>query len=170
MTESGDWIKRTFSKDAAAGWTAVFTAVLMVFTGLLYMVSDRATDVNIATQRATANLSGPVWAKIPSPDGKSIIGWRFMVAWQNSGRTPLAMRSSKQMYISVTPIRKGASISALLPKVLHIRLFSVRALISVLRKQTFRSPNSRMLLMVSSTCSFGDGSPTMTAFRTLPDV
>jgi len=73
---------------SAAFWTAVFTGVLTLFTGLLYMVSNRANEVNVATQRATVNISGPVWAKIQSPDGKSIAGWRFLFSWGNSGRTP----------------------------------------------------------------------------------
>lgn len=88
MPEQKEWIKLIFSRDSAAGWTAVFTAVLMVFSGLLYMVSDKANEVNIATQRAIVNSMGPSWQRIPSPDGKSIIGWRFDYGWQNSGRTP----------------------------------------------------------------------------------
>jgi hypothetical protein len=104
------FIKDVFSRDAAAAWTAFFTAVLMVFTGLLYMVSCRANDVNIATQRATVNPSGPGWAKIPSPDGKSIIGWRFMFAWQNSGRTP-ANNASEQTNVSIGDVHPEKSLN-----------------------------------------------------------
>jgi hypothetical protein len=67
-------------------WTCIFTGVLMVFSGLLYIVSNKANETSVATQRAFISFSGPGFVKITN--GKKLRGVNILYAMSNSGTTP----------------------------------------------------------------------------------
>src|SRR5271157_1624789 len=74
----------------ASAWTALFTCVLMVFSGLLWKVGKEANQTSMATQRAfitSTGLSSAV-CKVPDNDGKKVAGYSFSTGWGNSGTTP----------------------------------------------------------------------------------
>jgi hypothetical protein len=73
---------------SAGSWTAVFTGVLCVFTGLLWRVSYQTTQFNAANQRAIINFIGPMVAKKMTPDGKKIDKWQVNFGWVNNGKNP----------------------------------------------------------------------------------
>jgi hypothetical protein len=98
----------------AGMWTALSTVVMCVFSGLLWHISSPTDDVNRATQRATLNPSGPVWQRVNSPDGKSLLGFKIYYAWTNSGNTP-AMNGLSQfnVFLGDTRPEKGLDFSGL---------------------------------------------------------
>lgn len=83
---SDEWWKRVFGSSAV--WTAIFTAVLCVFTGILAWISFQDNRLNQANQRAMLNFNGPGLQKKMSPDGKKIASWQVYYGWTNSGRDP----------------------------------------------------------------------------------
>jgi hypothetical protein len=84
----------------AGAWTAVFTGVLMIFSGLLLKVSNKANETSIATQRAFVNFSGPGFTKIIN--GKKQKGINVFYAMSNSGTTP-ARTGVSEWNISLGP-------------------------------------------------------------------
>lgn len=75
-----------FFRGRAGTWTAIFTLVLTIFSGLLWRVSDKANETSIVTKRAFINFSGPVFAK--DTDGVKLKGINVFYLMQNSGETP----------------------------------------------------------------------------------
>lgn len=80
------WDKYVSGKSAA--WTAIFTGVLVVFTGILALVAFRANQNFVITQRAFVNFNNITGTKVLTADGKNIKGINFLVSWTNSGTTP----------------------------------------------------------------------------------
>lgn len=77
---------RMFAGKSAA-WTAVFTCVLMVFSGLLLQVSKDSNESSIAQGRAFLNvISGPQMQNVIGE--KRITGYTVHEAWINSRTTP----------------------------------------------------------------------------------
>src|SRR3989442_10894459 len=65
-TENQSMFKKFLNKfffGKAGAWTAIFTFIVSVFSGLLWRVSDKANETSIVTQRAFLNFSGPALAK-----------------------------------------------------------------------------------------------------------
>lgn len=70
----------------AGAWTAFFTFVLVVFSGLLWKVNDKANETSVASQRAFVNFGGPVIVKdIQNGRWKGV---NVYYGWTNSGTTP----------------------------------------------------------------------------------
>src|SRR6266446_8927484 len=67
-------------------WSCIFTGVLMVFSGLLYRVSDKANNTSIATQRAFVTFAGPLLVK--DIQSRKLKGINVYYAMMNSGTTP----------------------------------------------------------------------------------
>jgi hypothetical protein len=80
----------TFFGLGAAGWTAVFTAVLTVFTFLLFYVAYGADKAMKRSQRATVFVGGvsPVSTKILSKDNKTWESTRVGIQFSNGAATP----------------------------------------------------------------------------------
>ena len=81
------WFWNTFFVGKAAAWTALSTVVLMVFSGLLWRVNDKANETSVATQRAFISFSGPAFAK--DTEGKKLNGIKVYYGMANSGTTPV---------------------------------------------------------------------------------
>jgi hypothetical protein len=79
----GDFPKY-FSKSGV--WTAIFTGILTIFTGLLWSVNRTANDTSIAAQRAIISWNGPFFQN--DVDGKTLKGIKADYAAANSGTTP----------------------------------------------------------------------------------
>jgi len=80
------WSNYITGKEAA--WTAIFTLVLTVFTGVLAWVGYTANKNTVVSQRAFISISGFGGNKILGHDGKTIVGVQFLTGWQNGGSTP----------------------------------------------------------------------------------
>ncbi|WP_353071484.1 hypothetical protein [Tunturiibacter gelidiferens] len=75
-------------RGKAAMWNGIFALLLVVFTCLLYRVSDQTAAANVATQRAFISFSGVGGQNISDPTGKTLVGMSLSPVWQNSGTTP----------------------------------------------------------------------------------
>jgi hypothetical protein len=75
-----------FSGKAAA-WAAFSAVVMMVFTGLLWRVNDRANETSVAAQRAFITHSG-VAGMIKVVESNQFKGVNVFFALTNSGTTP----------------------------------------------------------------------------------
>ena len=75
-----------FFVGKAAVWTAVFTLVLCIFSGLLWKVNDKANDTSISTQRAFISFGGPVLVK--DVQNRKLKGINVYYGMTNSGTTP----------------------------------------------------------------------------------
>ncbi len=91
-----------FGKSGA--WTAIFTFVLMVFSGLLWKVNDKATETSIASQRAFVSASGPVIMK--DIRGRKWVAVSVYYLWSNSGTTP-AKNEASEWNMSLGPTIPG---------------------------------------------------------------
>jgi hypothetical protein len=78
----------------SAGWTALFTGVLVVFTAILAWVAYKANENSVITQRAFVNFNTIAGTKAMTADGKSVQGINFLVSWTNSGTTPTKRATS----------------------------------------------------------------------------
>jgi hypothetical protein len=67
-------------------WSCIFTGVLMVFSGLLYEVNNKANETSIATQRAFISFAGPIVVR--DIRGNKLKGVNFYYVMSNSGTTP----------------------------------------------------------------------------------
>jgi len=76
-------LKRFFSPGA---WTAIFTGILMIFSGLLWKVSDKANEASITSQRAFISFAGP--AIVADIQNKQLRGTNVYWGMSNSGTTP----------------------------------------------------------------------------------
>lgn len=78
-----------------AVWTAIFTAILTVFTYLLWYVANNANETTKQSQRAFLNFSGisPI-VSLTGADQKRI-GVEVQVLWTNSGTTPADQRLTR---------------------------------------------------------------------------
>lgn len=121
------WFWNTFFANRAPAWTASATLVLMVFSGLLWKVSDKANETSTVTQRAFVNFSGPGLEK--DVDGKNLKGIRVFYSMQNSGTTPARAGVSQwNMSLGPTVPQKGVDFDSLpqaerLPVVLGPKAF-----------------------------------------------
>lgn len=79
------FLDRYFFEKTGA-WTAAFTFVLVVFSGLLAWVSYKANETSIISQRAFITFSGPVF--IVDIADKKMKGTNVYYAMSNSGTTP----------------------------------------------------------------------------------
>jgi hypothetical protein len=85
----GKKLYKFFFDGTSAAWTAVFTAVLAIFTILLYRVADRSDETARTTQRAFLNINGLApTLRITDPSGAKVIAYQMSSAWENSGTTP----------------------------------------------------------------------------------
>ena len=94
-----DFLNRFFFSKSGA-WNALFTLVLMVFSGLLWRVSNKANETSIASQRAFLSFSGPALAK--NADGRKLKGMNVFYVMTNSGTTP-ARAGITEWNLSVGP-------------------------------------------------------------------
>lgn len=92
------WLWNTFFANRAPAWTAFSTVVLMVFSGLLWKVSDRANETSIVTQRAFLTNSGILPVKVIN--NQRLAGVNFFVVVGNSGTTP-AKDAIEQSTVSI---------------------------------------------------------------------
>lgn len=100
------WLWSTFFANRAPAWTAGATIVLMVFSGLLWKVSDRANETSVASERAFVSFSGPVFVK--DIQGNKWKGLNVYYAWSNSGTTPAKDEISEwNMSLGPTVPEKG---------------------------------------------------------------
>lgn len=82
------WFWNTFFNNRAAVWTAIFTAVLSVFTYLLYRVSEQADETAKGQARAFVSLSAfSIGPQIADSQG-NWISQEVEVNWTNNGTTP----------------------------------------------------------------------------------
>ena len=87
-------VYKIFFDGKAAAWTAIFTFALVVFSGLLWKVSDDSNKTSTATQRAfltfTSTYLEPVINNgiVPTPPHPTVSGYRFHLPMVNSGTTP----------------------------------------------------------------------------------
>src|SRR6266852_4833384 len=79
------WFWNTFFADRASAWTAASTVALVIFSGLLWKVSDRANETSIVAQRAFLTNSGIFPIKVVN--NQKLTGVNFFVAVNNSGTT-----------------------------------------------------------------------------------
>jgi hypothetical protein len=93
MDTPGTWFWNTFFAGKAPAWSAAATVVLVVFTCLLWKVSERANETSIATQRAFISFTGPGFTK--DVDGKSLKGIKVTYVMGNSGTTPANAATSQ---------------------------------------------------------------------------
>jgi hypothetical protein len=77
-----------FFTGKTSQWTAFATVMMMVFSGLLWHVSDVANETNRETQRAMLSSSGPIIQKVNMPDGKTLKGFSVTYFWANGGTIP----------------------------------------------------------------------------------
>jgi hypothetical protein len=105
--------KGVFKKYLNAGtWTAIFTGVLIVFSGLLWRVNDKANDTSIATQRAFVSFGGPIFVK--DIQGRKLKGINVYYAMSNSGTTPVSAAILEwNMSIGPTSPQKGVDFDTL---------------------------------------------------------
>lgn len=82
-SEDKGMIKKVFNPGM---WTCIFTGFLVVFSGLLYIVSDKANNTSIATQRAFISFGGPGLVK--DVQNRKLKGINVYYALSNSGTTP----------------------------------------------------------------------------------
>ena len=101
--------EQTHWYTSSGGWTAIFTAVLCLFTFFLWRVSDAANGLNAANQRAMVNFNGPGVGKTLSPDGKTVAAYQVLYAWSNSGRSP-AKSAISQYNASLSDLRPDRSL------------------------------------------------------------
>jgi hypothetical protein len=91
-SDEGTMLQNIYNKifrGKAAAWTAIFTCVLMVFSGLLWKVASDANNTSVETQRAFLSYSGPQITKDTEGfSDKLLKGVRTTVFWVNSGTTP----------------------------------------------------------------------------------
>lgn len=79
------WNKYVVGKEAA--WTALFTAALVLFTGLLWRVSNRQNEIAVSSQRAFLTFNGPnVGARLIDNSG-TWTGNEIALVWTNGGNT-----------------------------------------------------------------------------------
>jgi hypothetical protein len=102
------WIWDTFFANRASAWTAAATVVLMIFSGLLWLVNQKANETNVATQRAFITFSGPGYAK--DVNGKALRGVNVYYGMSNSGTTP-AKGAVSQWNLSLGPAVPDSSIN-----------------------------------------------------------
>jgi hypothetical protein len=83
-------LRATFFDNKSAMWTAIFTAILTLFTYMTIRLNERANDAAVATDRAFLNAEPPVTGTgiITAPETKQLAGFRFSVGRTNSGTTP----------------------------------------------------------------------------------
>jgi hypothetical protein len=98
-----------FCREKSAAWTAIFTFVLSVFTGMLYYVADRTDETARATQRAFITFAGtgggPRLTDPKNPQGDAV-AQRIVLNWLNTGNTPArnaVSRVSAQAWRSELP-------------------------------------------------------------------
>ena len=105
-----------FFSGKSAGWTAAFSGVLVIFTGALVVVTHRANENSVVTQRAYVNFNTIIPQTVKSDDGKTLKGINFFVSWTNSGTTPTKTASS-QVYMRAlrSELPKGFDLADLLP-------------------------------------------------------
>jgi hypothetical protein len=84
---ANDFVHKYFIGKAGA-WTALFTCVLTVFTGLLYLVNNQANRTAIESQRAFINFSGAQFQPDVDPKTKQLRGTRVYWNMTNNGTTP----------------------------------------------------------------------------------
>jgi len=93
-------------------WTCIFTGVLMVFSGLLWKVNDKANDTSIATQRAFVTFSGPLLVK--DIQGRKLKGINVYYGMSNSGTTPASAATLEwNMSLGPTSPQKGVDFDTL---------------------------------------------------------
>jgi hypothetical protein len=93
-------------------WTCIFTGVLMVFSGLLWKVNDKANETSIATQRAFISFAGPFFVKDIS--GKKLKGVNVFYGMSNSGTTPASPTVLEwNMSLGTTVPQKGLDFDTL---------------------------------------------------------
>jgi len=79
---------------SSAFWTAVFTAVLTVFTGLLWHVSSQSNESNVAAQQASLASQRAFLSIAFSPrvevvvEAGKVTGYKVHEGWANNGTTP----------------------------------------------------------------------------------
>jgi hypothetical protein len=72
----------------SAAWTAVFTAILTLFTYKMYQVANTTSELARASERAFLSFSGyALGVRLNGPDGKWA-GQQIFINWTNSGSTP----------------------------------------------------------------------------------
>jgi hypothetical protein len=81
-----NWLWNTFFANRAPVWTAAATVVLVVFSGLLWKVSDRTNETSITSQRAFISFSGPYI--VADVKDKKMKGTNVYWVMANSGTTP----------------------------------------------------------------------------------
>ena len=84
------WFWNTFFNNRAGAWTALFTAVLSVFTWMLYRVADRTDQTGRATERAFVSFSGlGLGVRMNNSDTPpQWVGQQIFINVANSGNTP----------------------------------------------------------------------------------
>jgi hypothetical protein len=84
-----NWVWNTFFANRAAAWQAVCAVVLVVFSGLLWKVSDKANETARENQRAFLNMAGVTpGVTMLGPDNTKRMGQEALVTWANTGTTP----------------------------------------------------------------------------------
>ena len=106
------WIWNGLLVNRAPAWTAAATIVLVIFSGLLWKVSDKANETSVITQRAFLNFSGPIFQK--KIDGKKLEGITVFYIMDNSGTTPAGAGIQQwNMSLGSTIPEKGLDFDAL---------------------------------------------------------
>jgi hypothetical protein len=86
-------------RDTSAAWTAVFTAVLAVFTYLLYRVADRTDETARTAQRAFVSFKDLQFSlRVADPTGTKLLAYQMAGGWENSGTTPARRGVSRISY------------------------------------------------------------------------
>jgi hypothetical protein len=74
-------------QEKAAAWTAIFTAVLAVFSYLLFQANSDANKAAIATQRAFITFAQTYFEPVPSNPKQKVAGYRLHMVMSNGGTT-----------------------------------------------------------------------------------
>jgi hypothetical protein len=101
--------------EKAGMWTALFTCVLCVFSGLLWKVSKDAGDASILTQRAFITVNNAmVMSKVMDKTNKFLTGYNFNLAWVNSGDTPTGIATYQvSVRVQDTPLQTDTNFDEL---------------------------------------------------------
>ncbi len=80
-------IWNTVFRNKAAAWTAIFTAVLAVFSYLLFQANADANKPAIATQRAFVTFNQTYFQPFPTDPKQKVTGYRLHMGMANTGTT-----------------------------------------------------------------------------------
>jgi hypothetical protein len=83
------YVKEAFTKEKSAAWTAVFTLVLTIFTGLLVYIAFETDQTARDTQRAFVGFKEIQHTSISiDPKTDKVLQYGFSATYENSGTTP----------------------------------------------------------------------------------